>query len=215
MKLPRIGMASRSRRSRVVRVVDAAMILAASLWLASLCCWCNGVFNPGGRRILFVYFGSGSLSIEMETPLQPETVWQFPIRGRPSLLSRNISLVQQNPWGIRPWHEIVMLKPLAEGWGLPCHRYAEFAIPSMGCSNCPPPNSSNLAYSQLSLPLWCLVAGCAGLSCLSRVAFRRVADPAWCGRCGYDLRGLDGGRCPECGTSLKDVPAQCLMIPKA
>ena len=32
----------------------------------------------------------------------------------------------------------------------------------------------------------------------------RRAMPWQCPKCGYDLRGLDGGVCPECGESIAE-----------
>lgn len=34
--------------------------------------------------------------------------------------------------------------------------------------------------------------------------FGIVWPGAWCGQCGYDLRGTSEGRCPECGVSLRE-----------
>ena len=48
------------------------------------------------------------------------------------------------------------------------------------------------------IPLWPL----AGLSVLATIwAWRRRAfPPGRCPSCGYDLHGLEGDQCPECGT---------------
>ena len=34
-----------------------------------------------------------------------------------------------------------------------------------------------------------------------------IAQDIFCQRCGYNLRGLTGNRCPECGGSLDGVRA--------
>ncbi|MCH9058387.1 MAG: hypothetical protein IIB55_07150 [Planctomycetes bacterium] len=36
----------------------------------------------------------------------------------------------------------------------------------------------------------------------------RRAKPWQCAKCRYDLRGLDGGVCPECGHELKPSNAE-------
>jgi hypothetical protein len=64
------------------------------------------------------------------------------------------------------------------------------------------PNSAPAPLFTLTvvyLPLWpwaLLTIGVAGG--LSWRWMRRV-EPGHCGACGYDLRGLPAGRCPECG----------------
>lgn len=41
---------------------------------------------------------------------------------------------------------------------------------------------------------------------ISRLVMRGIAHlPGQCGKCGYDIRGVSGGACPECGAA---IPAQ-------
>lgn len=74
-------------------------------------------------------------------------------------------------------------------------------------------------YMMLALPLGplfpiglatlCILAGPAvGIACLVYLADARAKrrQPAWmCPSCGYDMRGLRGGPCPECGATVLPV----------
>lgn len=54
---------------------------------------------------------------------------------------------------------------------------------------------------NVDVPLWGLCVVLGGAWALLRSW--GWAYHAWqCGRCGYDVRGLTGGRCPECGTGV-------------
>jgi hypothetical protein len=54
---------------------------------------------------------------------------------------------------------------------------------------------------EVAVPLWMPGAACAGLYALGR---RRgwAHEPGHCRRCGYDLRGVTGEVCPECGAAI-------------
>jgi hypothetical protein len=61
----------------------------------------------------------------------------------------------------------------------------------------------HLHWLLISLPIAAVLIW-PMLIVLSIVAMRRNAELVWglhglCKRCGYDLRGNDSGRCPECG----------------
>lgn len=199
----------RTRRPRVVRVADGALAVAFLLWLASLLFWYVDVFSPLGRRILLVRLSSGWLDIQLETPFQPDPMWQLPVRGRPSVLSRMASFYQQD-WGINS--EFFLLTPLARCWGWPTCNYSERAsigIPSTGGGTGLP---ANVGIVHVAVPSWCGAAVCAFVCGAVRVGGRRRVDPARCRRCGYDLRGLNTGCCPECGTAFVGEPADRVII---
>jgi len=46
------------------------------------------------------------------------------------------------------------------------------------------------------------LAGAAGAYVLARVLIARGRLRGWCDECGYDLTGLESGRCPECGMNV-------------
>jgi hypothetical protein len=50
--------------------------------------------------------------------------------------------------------------------------------------------------ASLLLAIW-------GVVLLKRFSVYRTGKDVYCGRCDYDLRGITGERCPECGTVLK------------
>lgn len=63
------------------------------------------------------------------------------------------------------------------------------------------PNGSSVSVSMrvISVPIWqALLVVLIGGSLLWRLV-RREAPPGHCSACGYDLRGLGSGKCPECG----------------
>lgn len=43
------------------------------------------------------------------------------------------------------------------------------------------------------------------LFAIIRVVQRRSQRPGFCARCGYNLTGLTSGRCPECGTPVRNA----------
>lgn len=69
-------------------------------------------------------------------------------------------------------------------------------------------NSSGLIDTTIvTVPLWLmfLITGVVAAGVLHRVC-GRTADGC-CGHCGYDLRGNQSGRCPECGTRFDSEPS--------
>lgn len=59
------------------------------------------------------------------------------------------------------------------------------------------------------VPVWPWLLGLAVLTVTAWCFTRRVHGPGKCASCGYDLRGLTGGVCPECGAGLgSSAPAQ-------
>ncbi len=52
----------------------------------------------------------------------------------------------------------------------------------------------------LFVPIWPWAAALTGVSALLFWRSRRIAVPGHCGACGYDVRGLPGSKCPECGS---------------
>ena len=64
------------------------------------------------------------------------------------------------------------------------------------------------AWSGVVIPLWMILlplsAGAGLLWYLDRPSLARNR-PGHCRRCGYDLAGLRGGDCPECGTVLRPL----------
>ena len=68
-----------------------------------------------------------------------------------------------------------------------------------------PDSSGPITVTWIGLPLWLpwlLIA--APTAWLWRTD--RRAKPWQCPKCRYDLRGLDAGVCPECGTPITDAP---------
>lgn len=61
---------------------------------------------------------------------------------------------------------------------------------------------------RLRVSLWAVAAVLFALAvlpwCMKRVRRRLWPPPGVCARCGYDLTGNVSGRCPECGTPIKD-----------
>jgi hypothetical protein len=53
-----------------------------------------------------------------------------------------------------------------------------------------------------SLPLWIPMVAAAGAGVWGVWGWRRVRKQH-CAKCGYDLRGLSGGVCPECGARVE------------
>jgi len=65
-----------------------------------------------------------------------------------------------------------------------------------------------LGSDSWSLPLWPVYAAGVGVWGV-RWARRRLAWKEWqCKGCGYDLRGLAGGVCPECGRAAGGAPRE-------
>ena len=58
---------------------------------------------------------------------------------------------------------------------------------------------------SVSLPLWLPLAIAAMVTAGVWVRGRKH-PPGHCARCGYDLREIESGRCPECGTACESVP---------
>src|SRR5262245_50847387 len=52
----------------------------------------------------------------------------------------------------------------------------------------------------VDLPLWPAALIGSGASCLVILGYRRRREGC-CARCGYDLAGVRGGLCPECGSA--------------
>lgn len=51
------------------------------------------------------------------------------------------------------------------------------------------------------IPLWVFWIGLLGVGVLLWRKDKRVANPGVCGACGYELGGITGAVCPECGAS--------------
>lgn len=62
--------------------------------------------------------------------------------------------------------------------------------------------SGVIATHGVAIPLWPIPIGALCLACYSHGLVRggRARDHGRCAACGYDLRGLGTGMCPECGT---------------
>lgn len=52
----------------------------------------------------------------------------------------------------------------------------------------------------IDLRLWVIALAAAGVALGVWLIGRRYRDPAKCPDCGYDIRGLTSGTCPECGS---------------
>lgn len=57
----------------------------------------------------------------------------------------------------------------------------------------------------IDLRLWVLALAAMSVFIGAWLVGRRQRDPAKCPDCGYDLRGLAGGTCPECGAPVAPV----------
>lgn len=58
------------------------------------------------------------------------------------------------------------------------------------------------SWTTLTVPYWLIVAPVSGMTALLWLLTRRRPIAGRCHRCGYDLRGIPPGFCPECGTPL-------------
>ncbi len=54
----------------------------------------------------------------------------------------------------------------------------------------------------IDIRLWAVALAAAAVAVMAWAIGRRFRDRAKCGECGYDLRGLSHGICPECGSPL-------------
>lgn len=61
------------------------------------------------------------------------------------------------------------------------------------------PDGSPELLAVAMCPLWPVAVLGGGVAGMLWWRTRRVVMPGHCAGCGYDLRGLGGGRCPECG----------------
>jgi hypothetical protein len=75
---------------------------------------------------------------------------------------------------------------------------------SMGMSAGPAPTPL-FKLSALYLPLWLLMALFGGGAAFMWWRSRRISLPGHCRKCGYNLEGLAGGPCPECGTPQSNL----------
>lgn len=67
-----------------------------------------------------------------------------------------------------------------------------------------PRAASGATWRSLVLSVWPLASGVllfAGAGPLARVVLLGRPRPGRCSCCGYDLQGLGGAPCPECGTA--------------
>lgn len=59
--------------------------------------------------------------------------------------------------------------------------------------------TNTLTLSVHYVPLWPWALGLTGVSVWLWCRMRRTVPVGCCARCGYDLKGFRGDRCPECG----------------
>jgi hypothetical protein len=76
----------------------------------------------------------------------------------------------------------------------------------------PGPGAGSLfRLTVVYVPLWPVIVVSAGAAGLLSLARGRARIPGRC-RCGYDLRGLVGDTCPECGSSIGSVAARLMLM---
>ncbi len=130
---------------------------------------------------------SGFLSVDVEIPLQRRNASSVGARVE----AGNITLWYG--WHSPLWNRVptAHLK-VREQWGFrPSHSYQ--LVPSA---------ISSKEGFYFDIPLWVLLAIAVGLTAY---LWRTDRAPSWqCPKCRYDLRGHDGGVCPECGTPIAE-----------
>ncbi len=68
-----------------------------------------------------------------------------------------------------------------------------------------PHYQKNVNMLFLRVPYWCLLVPAGVPTALLFFLDRRKIPPGHCQACGYDLRTLTSGRCPECGLAVEQV----------
>ncbi len=70
-----------------------------------------------------------------------------------------------------------------------------------------PRTSTTITLDVVFVPIWTWAAALTGASAFLFWHGRRIVAPGHCRGCGYNLRGLPAGRCPECGFGASLVSA--------
>jgi hypothetical protein len=73
---------------------------------------------------------------------------------------------------------------------------------AVGVMGGPVGKATIMRVSAVYVPLWTWTGGFAVLATLLWWFGPRAVGEGCCTKCGYDLRGLKSGRCPECGESM-------------
>ena len=114
--------------------------------------------------------------------------------GRAEVAWSNAQLSRQSlAWGLQgpSMSASVMLAP-GSSW-LPTIRGATVGTGPVGVPQ------TLYTLSVLYVPLWPLVTVIAAIGGAAFWMGRRIPIPGHCRKCGYNLAGLKGGTCPECG----------------
>ena len=189
---------ARRRLRRLVtrrRVKWAGTILCSlvlGVYIASAWYEAGWVISRPQRRV-YIGIGQGGLRFEVidfDAPLRYES---FPIRQVYTWTEESFLIRQvYNPW-IELWPRWVMQRrgnpPISPGLRSMLSR----------------PGSPTFTWSYATVPLWIPLLLIAIPTAWLWYTDRR-AKPWQCATCRYDLRGLDAGVCPECGTTTERGP---------
>lgn len=150
------------------------MWAAAAVWVAAAALLALGLWRPGT-------LATGGLAVGVKGG-QVEVAWSS---GR---VSR-----QRIAWGVQTERGSASVLAPSGLWWRPRAEVVDLGM-TRG-------DGSPELLAVAMCPLWPMAVLGGGVAGVLWWRTRRVVLPGHCAGCGYDLRGLGGGRCPECGAA--------------